>query len=58
MKLRLQPAIERGGGGGDCTVDTARQGSKATKKDLRSLDPGFKFPGPITEIFPRKFIGI
>ena len=44
MKSRLQPAFERGRGGGGCT---AREGSKAIKRGLKSLDPDFKFPGPV-----------
>lgn len=41
----------RGWGRGGCTGDSARQGSKVTKTGLESLDPRFKFPGPVYQDF-------
>lgn len=57
MRQRLQLAVQRVGGGegrGGCNEDIIRQGSKVTKKGLKSWDPRFKFPGPIYSAFPQE----
>lgn len=43
-----------GEGRGGCSEDITRQGSKVTKRGLKSWDPVFKFPGPLYRAFPQE----